>query len=139
MKCSPTLNGKAVLKIPLIISFSCSGKLSRHNDGHQHAAHSSSQKQQLRCVAILIRGWRILKRLWSGDIPGQAFLLGMPHWGFGHHVVKREFVGVIWGSIAEMTWEQVRKALRLKAEIRKTLHKKSFSKSEREASKSLGW
>lgn len=70
---SPTLNGKALLKIPLIISFSCSGKLSRHNDRHQHSAHSSSQKQQLRCVAILVRGWSILKRLWSCDIPGWGF------------------------------------------------------------------
>lgn len=70
---SPTLTGRTLLKIPVIISFSCWGKLSKHKDGHQHSAHSSRQKQQLRCAAILIRGCSILKRPWSRHIPGWGF------------------------------------------------------------------
>lgn len=89
---SPTLTGRTLLKIPVIISFSCWGKLSKHKDGHQHSAHSSGQKQQLRCTAILIRGCSILKSLEPTAFLAGPFLPGMPHSGLGHQHVPFLFL-----------------------------------------------
>lgn len=122
---SCTLNGKAPLKIRLIISLSCPGKLPRHNNEHQHAGHSSRPKRQLRCVAILIRGWSFLKGPW-------AFLLGMPHSGFGHHIAEKDLIRIIRKGTTEMTWKRVWEALRLKAESRKTLPEEIIFKMKRE-------